>query len=181
MAGSNATSIIFESFQLVRDAVRQVQKDGVVVAKVGSYYSTACFPAGLGPDFVNVAFSVESDLPPGDLLQFLHEIEEKFGRERPSRWAARTLDLDLIAYGEAVLPDTNEVQRWMDLPLERQVQDAPEQLILPHPRVHERAFALIPLLDVAPDWRHPILGKTVRDLVDALSDDDKKSVQRLEV
>lgn len=179
LAGSNATSIVTESLQLVRDAVREVQNQDFEVDAVSAYYTTPCFPAGLGPDFVNVAFSVKTELMPDDLLQFLHGVEQRFGRERPSRWAPRTLDLDLIAYGDVVLPDEIAVRRWIDLPVERQKQDAPDRLILPHPRVHERAFALIPLLDIAPDWRHPILGKTVREMVDALPDGDKNGVQRV--
>lgn len=181
LAGSNATSIVAKSLQLVRDAVREVQSQDVKVEAVSAYYTTPCFPYGLGPDFVNVAFSVDTHLQPDEFLQFLHCVEQNFGRERPSRWAPRTLDLDLIAYGNLVLPDETTAQRWIDLPVERQKQEAPDRLILPHPRMHERAFALIPLLDIAPDWCHPILGKSVREMVDALPEGDKSGVQRVAV
>ncbi len=147
------------------------------ITKISEFYKTPCFPPGAGPDFVNAAIEVQTDLLPHDLLQFLHETEVRFGRERPSRWAPRTLDMDLIACGDVVLPDRALLQHWMDMPLEDQKKLAPEQLILPHPRVQDRAFVLIPLADIAPDWRHPIIGKTVRELVAALPDAEKKGVQ----
>lgn len=180
LAGSNATSSVADGLQLLRDAIDHVAAEGVTVTKLSAFYQTACVPAGLGPDFVNVAFSVKTDLGPQDLLQLLHRIEDRFGRERPSRWAPRTLDLDLIGYDDMVLPDETQVRWWMDLAPDRQKQDAPADLILPHPRMHERAFVLIPLFDIAPDWRHPILGKTVGELVAALPDGEKKDVQAMQ-
>lgn len=177
LAGSNATSCPIDALQLLREALRHVAAAGVGVEDVSAYYQTACVPAGLGPDFVNVAFSVVTDIAPVELLHLLHRVEDKFGRERPSRWAPRTLDLDLIGFDGMVVPDETQVRYWMDLSPELQKQDAPKDLILPHPRMHERAFALIPLLDIAPDWRHPILGKTVRELVAVLPDREKKDVR----
>lgn len=121
------------------------------------------------------------DEPPESLLIKLHEVEDVFGRERPSRWAQRTLDIDLIAYDDLVMPDRETFQHWMNLPLEEQMKQAPDQLILPHPRVQDRAFALIPLSDVAPDWRHPVLGKSIKEMVEALSEDEKSEVSPFEM
>ena len=108
-----------------------------VVARSSLYRSA---PVGLlnQPDFINAVVSVDTDLPPIDLLRQLLAIEARHGRVRSIPNAPRTLDLDLLLHGD------------------RQ-QDEPE-LTLPHPRMHERAFVLLPLLEIAPDVRIPGLG-----------------------
>jgi 2-amino-4-hydroxy-6-hydroxymethyldihydropteridine diphosphokinase len=132
--------------------------------QVSRLFQTPSFPAGSGPDYINAVMVLETDLSPGDLLQHLHGVEQKFSRRRDQRWGMRTLDLDLIALGEWVLPDRAGYQHWLDLPLEQQMVETPDVLILPHPRVQDRAFVLVPLCDVFPDWVHPILGKTAAEL-----------------
>ena len=78
-------------------------------------------------------------------------------------------DLDLIAAGDTVSPDRDTVRQWMDLS-DAEAQDrVPGGLVLPHPRMHMRGFVLIPLCDVAPDWRHPLLGMSVTEMAEALS------------
>lgn len=91
-----------------------------------------------GPDFLNAVVELATDLEPEALLAALHGIEAAHGRQRPFPNAPRTLDLDLLLYGQRVM-DT-------------------QTLRLPHPRLHERAFVLAPLLDLAPDLVHPSLG-----------------------
>ena len=92
------------------------------------------------------------------------------GHSKRARTPARNLalDLDLIAHGSLILPDLAIYERWRDLPLARQVEQTPEQLILPHPRLQDRGFVLVPLCDIAPDWCHPVLQKTAAALRDAL-------------
>jgi 2-amino-4-hydroxy-6-hydroxymethyldihydropteridine diphosphokinase len=109
----------------------------------------------------------------------LHQIEAAHGRIRSGRWAGRTLDIDLLAVGDQILPDAETHRQWRDLSPEDQALLAPDQLILPHPRLSERAFVLVPLADVAPDWRHPILGQTVTQMRDALPPADLAAVQPL--
>lgn len=135
---------------------------------VSAYYETPCFPPGAGPDFVNAAFVWDCDLDAGGILEVLHQLERDAGRTREKRWGQRTLDLDLIAVNQTVLPDPQTQAHWMDQPLEVQMRDAPDTLILPHPRMHERGFVLAPLADVAPDWVHPVLNRSVRQMLDDL-------------
>jgi 2-amino-4-hydroxy-6-hydroxymethyldihydropteridine diphosphokinase len=113
------------------------------VAESG-WYETAPMPPSGQPAFVNGALRLEGEPDPAALLATLHAIEASFGRRRGLPNAARTLDLDLLAIGALV-------------------RRAPDP-VLPHPRLHERAFVLRPLLDIAPEWGHPLIGLTVRDL-----------------
>ncbi len=147
--------------------------------QVSRFFQTPCFPAGAGPDYVNAALTVETDLEPEPFLQVLHSVEAKFARSRKQRWGMRTLDLDLISLGEKVFPDPAVHKHWRDLPLEQQKMQTPEQLILPHPRLQDRAFVLVPVCDIYPDWRHPILGKTAAELCAALPKTDLEAVQPL--
>jgi 2-amino-4-hydroxy-6-hydroxymethyldihydropteridine diphosphokinase len=117
---------------------------------------------------VNAAARLETTLTPEALLTHLHAVEDMLGRVRKIRWGARTIDLDLIAYGQRIQPDLETFGMWRDMPLEQQMTRAPEELILPHPRLQDRGFVLGPLRDIAPDWRHPVLGQTVTQMFDAL-------------
>jgi 2-amino-4-hydroxy-6-hydroxymethyldihydropteridine diphosphokinase len=131
-------------------------------------WRTPAFPEGSGPDFVNAAAAFDWPGTAAELLGILHEIEAEFGRRRDTRWEARIMDLDLLALGDTVLPDAETFLRWQGLAAENAARRTPEQLILPHPRMAERGFVLAPLAEVAPDWRHPVLGSTVTAMRDAL-------------
>ncbi len=123
---------------------------GRVVARSRLYRSIA-WPNPGDPEFINAVALVETAHAPAGLLARLHDIEAAFGRVRGKANAPRPLDLDLIDFGGAV--------------------SAPgENPILPHPRLTERAFVLLPLRDIAPDWRHPVTGRTVSGLIAALAE-----------
>ncbi len=107
------------------------------VVAVSSFYRSAPVDAS-GPDFVNAVAELRTALPPQSLLQALHAIEIAHGRERAFRNAPRTLDLDLLFYGTRIVDEAG--------------------LQLPHPRLHRRAFTLLPLLELAPDFVHPLHG-----------------------
>lgn len=166
--GSNATEREHSNAELLKQAVAEIKAEGLATRRLSRLYSTPAFPAGAGPDFVNAALVVESPLPPEEVLAILHRVEASMGRVRRERWGQRVIDLDLLASGERVLPDEAALRDWMALPLDEQMRRAPDRLILPHPRMHERGFVLVPLADVAPDWVHPLTGQSVRAMLAAL-------------
>ncbi|WP_413867342.1 2-amino-4-hydroxy-6-hydroxymethyldihydropteridine diphosphokinase [Albidovulum sp.] len=156
-------------------ALADMACEGVIVA-VSRFFRTPAYPPGSGPDFVNVAALLRTALAPGPLLAALHAIEARYGRERLTRWGERTLDIDLLAVEDRILPDEATLRHWMDLAPARQRVEAPDRLILPHPRLHERAFVLIPLAEIAPGWRHPLTGRTVAEMAAALPEADKSAI-----
>ncbi len=166
--GGNLASQKDSPIELVQQGLAAVRALAVDDFRASRLFRTPAFPLGSGPDFVNAAMSFFSDMDPQTLLEALHEIEAAAGRTRAQRWEARLLDLDLLAVGGEVLPDGAGFRHWAGLDQAAQQSAAPQELILPHPRLHERSFVLMPLLDVAPDWLHPVLGRSVRQMCAAL-------------
>ena len=177
--GSNQNSIWGLPFQTVLQAQHVLQTRLGAAPRVSRFFATPAFPAGAGPDFVNAAFAVETDMAAADFLAVLHEIEALAGRERVLRWGARTLDLDLIALGDDIAPDLAGFKAWRDLSVDDQQVRAPAQLILPHPRLEDRAFVLVPLADIASGWVHPVSGLTVAQMLAALPQSDRDAVKVL--
>ncbi len=163
----------------LRRALDALSRHGVVIRAVSRFFATPCFPAGAGPDYVNAAAAIDTDLSPPKLLDVLHAVEHEFGRERIQRWGMRTLDLDLVCYADRVMPDKATYAHWLDLAPDEQRKAAPDQLILPHPRLQDRAFVLVPMADIAPDWCHPVLQQTVTQMVAALPAGDVQAVTPL--
>lgn len=160
-------------------AIAAMPEAGLRVFAISRFFRTPCFPAGAGPDYVNAVVKVGFGLSPRQVLDRLHRIEAKFGRTRKERWGMRTLDLDLLAVGDLVLPDPQTHERWRNLPLADQARIAPDCLVLPHPRLQDRAFVLVPMRDVGSEWTHPVLGLSVAHMYDALAEDEIDAVQPL--
>ncbi|WP_240784175.1 2-amino-4-hydroxy-6-hydroxymethyldihydropteridine diphosphokinase [Tabrizicola caldifontis] len=167
--------------ETILKSVAALSGEGLQLFALSRFFATPCFPAGAGPDYVNAAalLTCSEDVDLTSILARLHAVEARFGRERAQRWGMRTLDIDLLAVGDSVLPDAETQDRWRLLPPEAQVRTTPDRLILPHPRLQDRAFVLVPLADVAPDWVHPRTGLGVLQMLDALPPEDRAAVKPL--
>lgn len=174
--GSNLSNSTLMCFQLIEKAFELISRESVKNARSSAIYRSKAFPEGSGPDFANAAMRFETNLAPDDLLARLHAIENTLGRTRNQRWEARVCDIDLIAHGRSVLPNEATHNHWRDLPLTEQMRQTPQELILPHPRLSERIFVLRPLMDIAPDWVHPVSGKSIRDMLRALPESEQHSL-----
>jgi 2-amino-4-hydroxy-6-hydroxymethyldihydropteridine diphosphokinase len=152
-----------DSVQICFAAVERLRSHPRIrVIKISSLYRTKPQMLGDQPWFINGVVLCETDLKPDDLLDTIQYIERDFGRQRETRWGPRTLDLDLLTFGN----------HQIDLPT----------LTIPHPRLHERRFVLIPLLEVVPEWVHPTLNLTARSLLYRILDKcGDQEVERLEI
>lgn len=177
--GANQSTYRHTPVKILKRSLRLFVRESLFPVSISPWYQTEAFPKGSGPDFVNGAVKVKTSLGENAALDALHRIENELGRERKERWGPRVCDLDLLSSGDAVLPDRETVVAWMNLPLEAQKTQAPETLLLPHPRLHERAFVLIPMAAIAGDWVHPILQKTVAQMVEALPPKDVAAMKRI--
>jgi 2-amino-4-hydroxy-6-hydroxymethyldihydropteridine diphosphokinase len=130
-------------------ALERLAGEGLRIVARSRWYESAPVPRSDQPWFVNAVVRVDTRLTPPALLQLLHRVEEDFGRVRGERNAARAIDLDLLSYGD-------KVTRGAAVPR------------LPHPRMQERAFVLMPLREIAPRWRHPLLRHSLDELIAAL-------------
>lgn len=166
--GSNQEWSDINPLDILHLSLIRMRRKGFFLSRLSKFYKTPCFPAGAGPDYVNACVLIRSPFSAQKTLDTLHAIEADIGRERQQRWGMRTLDLDLLSYNNEIQPSLAEFHRWLDLDLASQMQIAPDTLILPHPRIQDRAFVLGPLNDIVPDWSHPVTGRTVAQMFQAL-------------
>lgn len=146
--GSNLSSRFGTPRQAIFKSLECLKMRGVDVLSCSPIFSTAPVPISDQPWYQNAVALIKTDLAPHELLKLLHEVEHEFGRVRTVKNAARVLDLDLLDYHGQVIADNS--------------------LTLPHPRMHHRAFVLLPLYKIVPNWVHPVLHTGVRDMLRAL-------------
>lgn len=146
--GANLPSDVGAPRATLEQALAALDDGALRLDALSPWYETAPVPVSDQPWFVNAVARFSTRLSPEALLARLHEVEARFGRVRRERWEARVIDLDLID-------------------LDGLVREALPP-VLPHPRMTERAFVLLPLADLAPGWRHPVDGRRIAELVAAL-------------
>lgn len=151
--GANLPSAVGPPQKTLEAAIAAFEEAGVKIVARSRWYKTAPVPASDQPWFINGVMRVETQLGPEELLRLMQKIEARFGRQRGVRDAARTLDLDILDY-------------------DGRIDEAPG-LVLPHPRMHQRAFVLKPLAEIAPAWRHPKLQEPIAALIAALPPEQK--------
>jgi 2-amino-4-hydroxy-6-hydroxymethyldihydropteridine diphosphokinase len=147
--GSNLAGRFADPAAAVEAALMVLNSINIIVIARSRLYRSIAWPDPADPEFINAVAAVETGLPPAALLARLHETEAEFGRVRRRPNAPRPLDLDIVDYdGLTSAPGASP--------------------ILPHPRLADRAFVLLPLAEIAPGWRHPITGAAIADLIRAL-------------
>lgn len=132
-------------------ALEKLKQHNITILKQSRWFETAPLPVSDQPWFINAVILAETALPAEAVLMALHQIEKQFGRTRNQRNEARVLDIDLVDYDGMV--------------------SGRDKLTLPHPRMQERAFVLLPMYDVVPDWVHPVTRCSISTLVAALPAD----------
>lgn len=134
--------------QTLTAALRQLTSDDFAFVAQSAWYQSAPVPISDQPWYINGVAKVATHLDAETLLDLLHRTESEFGRTRSVPNAARPIDLDLLDFDGQIVPGPG--------------------LVLPHPRLHLRAFVLLPLREIAPDWKHPVTGDSIDRLIDAL-------------
>ncbi len=177
--GSNQSSAVGAPMEALTHSLRLFLGESLEIVQQSSWYQSPAFPAGSGPDYINGVVGVKTALSPVQILAALHRIEKALGRSRKKRWAARSCDLDLLACGVEIQPDKAGFLRWQGLDLDQQKTLAPDELILPHPRLQDRSFVLAPFNEIAPNWRHPVLDKTVAEMLKELPNTDIAALRRI--
>lgn len=145
--GANLPGSYLSPRHACETALQRLEARNIKVIRRSRWYETAPVPVSDQPWYVNGVAAVETSLSAAALLTEMHAVESEMGRVRSEVNAPRVIDLDLLAFNDAVSSD------WP---------------VLPHPRLHVRAFVLLPLAEIAPDWVHPVSGQPVSEMIAAL-------------
>ncbi|MBI5203665.1 MAG: 2-amino-4-hydroxy-6-hydroxymethyldihydropteridine diphosphokinase [Nitrospirae bacterium] len=132
-----------------RKAIKLIKENGIAVKKESSMHETEPWGVKDQPKFINMAIEIETNKKPEDLLGILKNIENQMGRTESVKWGQRIIDLDILLYDDLILETPH--------------------LEIPHPFMHEREFVLRPLVEIAPDKKHPVIGKTIKEMLSVLN------------
>jgi 2-amino-4-hydroxy-6-hydroxymethyldihydropteridine diphosphokinase len=131
-------------------AIEHIETDIAPVLKKSSVYETQSWGKTDAPDYLNQVVLLQTDLPAKIILEKVLNIENVLGRQRKEKWGPRTIDIDILFYGQAIIDEPG--------------------LQIPHPELHKRRFTLKPLAEIAPDWIHPALKKSILQIKNDLKD-----------
>jgi 2-amino-4-hydroxy-6-hydroxymethyldihydropteridine diphosphokinase len=162
--GGNLISPVGSPQQTIIAAAGHLQRQGIDDLRMSGWFQSTPVPATGQPDFCNTVAVAQAELSPKALLELFQETETRFGRRPAERWSARTLDIDLLAYGAEVLPSLDAWWAVVNDPDPAAILNEP---VVPHPRLHKRAFVLKPLASLLPTWVHPVTGQSLEDLCKA--------------
>lgn len=147
LLGSN----LGDSLKFLEDARAMIEENIGVIIQSSALYRTASWGKAGQPDFINQVLEVNTHLMPENLLVEVLAVEQKLGRERSEKWGSRVIDIDILLFDDQIVSTSS--------------------LTIPHAHLHERRFCLEPLSSIAPTIMHPVLKKSITELLDELSDD----------
>ncbi len=139
-------------------AIGLLEENGLSITKRSSLYETEPWGVTDQPGFINMVVEAETDISPRELLALLKRVENEMGREPGIKWGPRLIDLDILLFEDLIREESD--------------------LTIPHPLMHRRNFVLAPLSEIAPEKVHPVLGKTIRDLLCDNSGNDTGEIER---
>jgi 2-amino-4-hydroxy-6-hydroxymethyldihydropteridine diphosphokinase len=154
--GANCPGVWGTAANAIAQGLGEIERAHIAVLAVSPLYETAAAGNARQPSYVNAMALLDTRLPSEALLRVLKRIERRSGRRGGRPWGPRTLDIDIIDY-------KGLIRHWRDGRPDF-VRAGPRPLVLPHPLMQERPFVLKPLLDIVPDWRHPVLGVSAKSL-----------------
>ena len=163
--GANKASNWGAPENTIMQALQRLDSSGVSLVMCSQVYLSAPLGNRLQPQFINIAVSVNTHLPPNILFHNVKKIERESGRKLSGHWSARTLDIDIVDFpGYRIGWPPEELGRSIANRGRRQRG----RLILPHPQMHLRSFVLYPVKDIVPHWRHPVLNLSISRLINSL-------------
>ena len=175
--GANIPGPFGDPVETLSLALEAFELENLSIKKKSRFYSSLAFPDPQKPTYVNGCLQISVNCDASDVLNSLKRIEKKMGRQQNFRWDSRICDLDLLSFDNQVTPSPKVFSYWYGMSLKNQMLEKPEELLLPHPRMQDRAFVLKPLLEFAASWTHPVFNITVKEMFDLLSEEERTSVK----